>query len=64
MAFLSKNGISEQKKFTIFNDEYRWSIRNYQEGTTSSLTMEEIIENDIMLVELNGIKRYCNFTFS
>ena len=64
MAFLSKNGISEQKKLTIFNDEYRWSIRNYQEGTTSSLTMEEIIENDIMLVELNGIKRYCNFTFS
>ena len=39
-------------------------MRNYLEGTTSSLTTEKIIENDIMLVELNGIKRYCNFTFS
>ena len=58
MAFLNKRSLQ------FFNNEYRWSLRNYQEGTTSSLTMEEIIKNDVMLVELNGIERYCNFTFS
>ena len=58
MAFLNKRSLQ------FFNDEYRWLMRNYQEGTTSSLTMEEIIECNIELVELNGIEKYCNFTFS
>ena len=58
MAFLNKRSLQ------FFNDEYRWSMRNYQEGTTSSLTMEEIIESNIELVELNRIEKYCNFTFS
>ena len=39
-------------------------MRNYQEGTTSSLTMEEIIESNIELVEFNGIEKYCSFTYS
>ena len=57
MAFLNKRSLE------FFNDEYRWSMHNYQEGTTSSLTMEKIIENKTMLVELNKIERYCSFTF-
>ena len=39
-------------------------MRNYQEGTSSSLTMAEIIENNIELVKLNGIDNYCKFNFS
>ena len=39
-------------------------MRNYQEGTTSSLTMKEIIESNIELVKLNGIDSYCKFNFS
>ena len=39
-------------------------MRNYQEGTSSSLTMAEIIESDIELVKLNGIDNYCKFSFS
>ena len=49
MAFLNKRSLE------FFNDEYRWSMHNYQEGTTSSVTMEKIIENNTMLVELNKI---------
>ena len=49
MAFLNKRSLE------FFNDEYRWSMHIYQEGTTSSLTMEKIIENNTMLVELNKI---------
>ena len=39
-------------------------MRNYQEGTTSSLTMKEIIKSNIELVELNRIDKYCKFNFS
>ena len=39
-------------------------MRNYQKGTTSSLTMKEIIESNIELVKLNGIDNYCKFNFS
>ena len=58
MAILCKRSLQ------FFNDEYRWSIRNYQEGTSSSLTMAEIIESNIELVKLNGIDNYRKFNFS
>ena len=35
-------------------------MRNYQEGTTSSLTTVEIIESNIELVKLNGIDNFVN----
>ena len=35
-------------------------MRNYQEGTCSSLTMAVIIESSIELVKLNRIDNYCN----
>ena len=56
--------ILNKRSLQFFNDEYRWSMRNYQEGTTSSLTMKEIIESNIELVKLNGIDSYCKFNFS
>ena len=39
-------------------------MRNYQEGTSSSLTMAEIIESNIELIKINGINNYCKFNFS
>ena len=39
-------------------------MRSCQEGTSSSLTMAEIIESNIELVKLNGIDNYCKFNFS
>ena len=62
--FFQKMVILNKESLQFFNDEYRWSVRNYQEGTTSSLTMKEIIKSKIELVELNGIDRYCKFNFS
>ena len=62
--FFQKMAILNKRSLQFFDDTYKWSMRNYQEGTTSSLTMEEIIENDIELVRLNGIDKYCKFTFS
>ena len=62
--FFQKMAVLSKTSLQFFNDEYRWSIRNYQEGTISSLTMKEIIESDIELIELNGIDKYCKFNFS
>ena len=62
--FFQKMAVLNKTSLQFFNDEYRWSIRNYQEGTISSLTMKEIIESDIELIELNGIDKYCKFNFS
>ena len=62
--FFQKMAILYKRSLQFFNDEYRWSMRNYQEGTSSSLTMVEIIESNIELVKLNGIDNYCKFNFS
>ena len=62
--FFQKMVILNKRSLQFFNDEYRWSMCNNQEGTTSSLTMKEIIKSNIKLVELNGIERYCKFNFS
>ena len=62
--FFQKMAILNRRSLHFFNDEYRLSMRNYQEGATSSLTMKEIIKSNIELVELNGIDKYCKFNFS
>ena len=62
--FFQKMAILYKRSLQFFNDEYRWSMCNYQEGTSSSLTMAEIIESNIELVKLNGIENYCKFNFS
>ena len=38
--FFQKVAILNKRSLQFFNDEYRWSMGNYQEGTTSSLTMK------------------------
>ena len=62
--FFQKMEILNKRSLQFFNDEYRWSMHNYQEDTTSSLTMKEIIKSNIELVDLNGIDKYCKFNFS
>ena len=62
--FFQKMTILYERSLQFFNDEYRWSMHNYQEGTSSSLTMAETIESNIELVKLNGIDNYCEFNFS
>ena len=62
--FFQKMAILDKRSLQFFNDEYRCSMRNYQEGRSSSLTMVEIIESNIELVKLNGIDSYCKFNCS
>ena len=62
--FFQKMEVLNKRSLHFFNDENRQSMRNYQEGTTSSLTMKEIIKSNIELVELNRIDKYCKFNFS
>ena len=62
--FFQKMAILYKRSLEFFNDEYRWSMHNYQEGTSSSLTMAEIIESHIELIQLNGIDNYYKFNFS
>ena len=62
--FFQKMAILYKRSLQFFNDEYRWSMHNYQEGTSSSLTRAEIIESNIELFKLNGIDNYCKFNFS
>ena len=62
--FFQKMAVLNKRSLHFFNDENRQSMRNYQEGTTSSLTMKEIIKSNIELVELNRIDKYCKFNFS
>ena len=62
--FFQKMAVLNKRSLQFFNDKYRWSMRNYQEGTISSLTMKEIIESDIELIELNRIDKYCKFNSS
>ena len=62
--FFQKMAILYKRSLQFFNDECRWSMRNYQEGTSGSLTMVEIIESSIELLKLNGIDNYCKFNFS
>ena len=62
--FFQKMPILYKRNLQFFNDEYRWSMQNYQEGKSSSLTMAEIIEGNTELVKLNEIDNYCKFNFS
>ena len=63
-SFFQKMAILYKRSLQFFNDEYRRSMRNHQEGTSTSLPMAEIIESNTELVKLNGIDNYCKFNFS
>ena len=37
----------------FFDKGYEWSLRNYQEGTYSTMTLDEIIDSDKQIVKNN-----------
>ena len=47
----------------FFNDEYKWPFRDYINATFLSMTLEEVIDNEIEMIELNGSDRYFKFPF-
>ena len=45
---------SQDKRLVEFFDkEYAWSLRKYQEGTCSTMTLDEIIDSDKIFVHNN-----------
>ena len=43
----------DEHSVEFFDKEYTWSLRNYQEATYSTMTLDEIIDSDKIFVRNN-----------
>ena len=43
----------DERSLEFFGKDYEWSLRNYQEGTYSTITLDEIIDSDKQFVKNN-----------
>ena len=43
----------DERSLEFFDKDYEWSLRNYQEGTYSTMTLDEIIDSDKQIVKNN-----------
>ena len=50
---LKQLSLMTPKHLIFLIEDYTWSMRNFLSGGTYSLTLEEVIENDIELVKYN-----------
>ena len=41
----------DERSLEFFDKEYEWSLRNYQEGTNSTMTLDKIISSDQQFVK-------------
>ena len=55
----------DERSLEFFDKDYEWSLRNYQEGAYSTMTLDEITDSDKQFVKNNPklfdvefIKRY------
>ena len=51
--FFKKMYSEDERSVEFFDKEYAWSLRNYQEGTYSTMTLDEIIDSDKIFVRNN-----------
>ena len=65
--FFEKMYSQDKRSVEFFDKEYVWSLRNYQEGTYSTMTLTEIIDSDkisvhnnLKLLDPEFIKRHSN----
>ena len=49
MYYLDKGSLK------FFNKEHSWSVKNYAEGTTSDMTLTEIIEHNKEMIDLRDL---------
>ena len=61
--FFKKMFFYKRDSLEFFNQDYRWSHRDYQNATHLEMSMQEIIDNDRYLIELNGPERFFTFTY-
>ena len=43
----------DERSLEFFDKDYEWSLRNYQEGTYLTMTLDEIIDSDKQFVKNN-----------
>ena len=55
--FFKKMYSEDERSVEFFDKEYVWSLRNYQEGTYSTMTLDEIIDSDKIFV-CNNLKLF------
>ena len=53
LPFFQKIEINNEKSPEFFQKRYHWSMRDRSDGTYSSLTLEEVIENEKEIVDSN-----------
>ena len=51
--FFEKIYSEDERSVEFFDKEYVWSLRNYKEGTYSTMTLDEIIDSDKIFVHNN-----------
>ena len=53
LPFFEGIKLNDESALDFFNKKYVWSMVNYSAGETYSLTLEEVIQNDIEMVKHN-----------
>ena len=57
LPYFQKMKMNQEKCLEFFQQRYYWSTRDRNDGTTHSMTLEEVIENDIEMIEQNFLDR-------
>ena len=53
LPFFKRIQLNEVRALEFFHKEYSWSLKDYSEGKTYEMSLDEIIESDIDLVKKN-----------
>ena len=53
LPFFKRIQLNDARALEFFHKEYSWSLKDYSEGKTYEMSLDEIIESDIDLVKKN-----------
>ena len=53
LPFFKKVYSEDESAVELFDKEYTWSLRNYQQGTYSTMTLDKIIDSDKIFARNN-----------
>ena len=61
--YFRKMRLFKPSALDFLKKEYKWSFRNYKDGTDLSMNLQEVINSTDELIRLNGEEVYCQFRF-
>ena len=62
-TYFRKMKLFKPSALDFFKKEYKWSFRNYKDGTDLSMNLQEVIDSTNELIRLNREEVYCQFRF-